>query len=154
MSTKCIIILNGGFGEVKGAEMQHNDLPLEHVEVVHFIRENQHATDGSRRLHIAPARCQRDGRDPSRILTQDAAGCRRSNDWKGLVVEFSGGDESILAVVFSAHPCAVGSCIERDAYWGSHQLGAVAAPMRLARRRRRANGLGKHRVEVERRWTR
>jgi hypothetical protein len=87
-------------------------------------------------------------------MSQDAAGCRRSNDWEGLVVDFSVGVESILAFVFSAYLCAVGSCIERDAYWGSHQLGAVAAPMRLARPRRRANGLGKHRVEVERRWTR
>jgi len=34
------------------------------------------------------------------------------------------------------------------------ELAEVAAPIRLARRRRRPNALGNQRVEIERRWTR
>jgi NADH dehydrogenase FAD-containing subunit len=40
MSTKRIISLGSGFGEVKWAEALREELPLDQAEVVHFSREN------------------------------------------------------------------------------------------------------------------
>jgi hypothetical protein len=65
---------------VKYAETLRDELPLVHVEMVHFSCENPSrlppTAGGSHWLHIAPAGCQRAGRDASGIPAQDATGCR------------------------------------------------------------------------------